>query len=277
MDGTLCARHLKRYADSGFPVFVAESQGGEVVGEVEVWFDEEPAPFGRYAEVEMIVTHPDLAGFGIERRMLEFAAKKVIERGYRSLDISPEHSGGSYRLLEELGFRSIWDTRCFRASVEDIAEPKAKYRCRRISTDYDIEAKGTIPLCHYEPSRFHWENRLGDGMAYSKRVHSMLVQKMFRGRVELKSLGKGFVLLIERWRFLHDTVHVEVWAQLDTRSLESNRAFIEGVGRAVTEIVSGLGVERFEFYAPWFCRDWLRGIGFEGGDERDLWMRRTLK
>jgi hypothetical protein len=49
-----CERHLKAYQDLGFDVWVLTRENDDLVGNIELWYDDEPEPFGRYAHMELL-------------------------------------------------------------------------------------------------------------------------------------------------------------------------------------------------------------------------------
>src|SRR3990172_6907432 len=57
MDPQLLSLHIRRYADAGGAVLVAE-RAETIVGSIELWLSEEPLPFGRYLDVEMLIPYP---------------------------------------------------------------------------------------------------------------------------------------------------------------------------------------------------------------------------
>ena len=279
MDEALCRRHLRRYSERRNRVYVAEEatggKRGRIVGETEVWFDYEPAPFGRYAELEMVITDPGSSSGELERQMLEHVSHDLSGLGHVNLDISPAHSGGNLQLLEKLGFRPIWDTRCFTGRPDRIERCDETVRLGRFSPDSRNRAGRTLQFCHYEPLGFAWGNRFND-QYLSKKMHARFFEPLFKKQVRLENLGRNFSLLVERLGFHDDEVRAFVWAQTDGEHLKRDTDFVRKVATATSEIVRDLGIEKFQFYAPWFCAEELERLGFRDGKVKDLWLRKDL-
>ncbi|NJE30809.1 GNAT family N-acetyltransferase [Thermococcus sp. 18S1] len=84
-------------------VAVAELDG-EIVGEMEVLFSEEPIN-GRLmpiAHIDVIEVHPDYRSRGIGRALIEFVEEIARERGARLLTVQPDDT--ARRFYEKLGF-----------------------------------------------------------------------------------------------------------------------------------------------------------------------------
>src|SRR2546425_771753 len=134
MDLSLFRRHFHEYQRRGFPVLVAEERG-HLVGECEVWLDEEPPPFGRYAEVAVVASgSPPNAD--VERDLVTRAAERARKLGYGAIDLSPGHSGGG-RVAEGLGFVPLWDTRTYKAKVADVPRSEEEFTTRFLAGGFD--------------------------------------------------------------------------------------------------------------------------------------------
>jgi len=165
MDLSLFRRHLHEHQTRGFPVIVAED-GGRIVGECEVWIDEEPEPFGRYAAIETLQTgsppKPEA-----ERELVTKAADRVRKLGIHALDMSPGH-GGSDRVTD-LGFEALWDTRTFDAEIKAVPKPEGEFTARFLAGDYQ-EIALLSALDHREPARLRFETLTGPGPPRGSRA-----------------------------------------------------------------------------------------------------------
>ena len=267
MDLSLCRRHVHEYQRRGFPVLVAED-GGHVVGECEVWLDEEPEPFGRYAEAEMVESgsppNPD-----VERELLTRAAERVRKMGYAHFDLSPSHSGGE-TVAKGLGFRKMWDTRTFSAVLKDVPRPETEFAARYLGGEYG-DLAGLLVLNHREPARFRYETLTAlwpaermAGVNDAQRLIAMAVD----------ATGGRFAVFAVRRDWLDPTVaEVDVW--IDSAALKDAARLGEAFSIAV-EVARKLGTKRVTTYAPPSAAKTLRDLGFTGGDEPDPWLRRML-
>ena len=84
-------------------VAVAELDG-EIIGEVEVLFSEEPigGELRRIAHVDVIEVHPDYRGRGIGRALIEFVEEIARERKVQLLTVQPDEDARGF--YERLGF-----------------------------------------------------------------------------------------------------------------------------------------------------------------------------
>ena len=267
MDLSLCRRHVHEYQRRGFPLLIAEDRG-HVVGECEVWLDEEPEPFGRYAEAEMVESGlPPNAD--VERDLLTRAAERVRKMGYAHFDLSPMHSGGE-TVAKGLGFRKIWDTRTFSAVLKDVPRPETEFATRYLGGEYG-DLAGLLLLNHREPARFRyemltalWPAELMAGVNDAQRLIAMAVDTP-DGR---------FAVFAVRRDWLDPTVaEVDVW--IDSTAVKDTERLQEAFSIAV-EVARKLGTKSVTTYGPPSTAKVLRGLGFKGGDEPDLWLRQTL-
>jgi GNAT superfamily N-acetyltransferase len=78
-----CTRHVKAYLDLGFDVWLVVTEEGQAVGNVELWYDNEPEPFGRYGHMELLELLPDYLADKVEEWLLDKVEDRVRERGYQ--------------------------------------------------------------------------------------------------------------------------------------------------------------------------------------------------
>lgn len=267
MDLSLFRRHLYEYERRGFPVLVAED-AGRVVGECELWLDEEPDPFGRYAEVAFLEagSPPKEA---VERALLERAGERVRRLGYPALDLSPKHSGGE-SVAKSLGFRPIWDTRTFTADPKSVDPPEEEFKTRFLAGDYG-DLRGLLALDHREPARWRYETLSARWPA--AQVAGLPDATKLVG-VAVDAPDARFAVLAARREWLDPSVaEIDVWVDPPVARAPARLATIF---RISAEIARRLGAKRLETYAPPSAAKALKGIGFRGGGKADPWMRRTL-
>src|SRR6266545_1755723 len=133
MELSLFRRHFHELQGRGFPVIVAE-EGGKIVGACELWLDEEPAPFGRYAAV-MVLATGTRPNRDVERELLERAVEKARKLGYTSLDLPPRAVGGENAKGVSGGI-SLWETRRFDADLADVPPPEEEFATKFLAADY---------------------------------------------------------------------------------------------------------------------------------------------
>lgn len=267
MDLSLFRRHLHEYQSRGYPVFVAEDRG-RIVGECEVWLDEEPGPFGRYAEVEIVETGPP-PDPNVERELILRAAEKVRKMGYAAIDLSPQHSGGE-SVAEELGFRALWDTREFTANLADIEKPEEEFETRFLTGAYaDLEKM--LALNHREPGRLRYEILTARWPAVAvtgAQDATTLIE------VAVRAGDFRFAVVGSRREWLaSDVAELDLWMDpADVRKASRVRlGFSIGV-----EIARKVGGKRVSAYAPPSAAKPLAQLGFGDGEAPDPWLRWTF-
>lgn len=268
MDLSLFRRHFHELQRRGFPMLVAEERG-RIVGECEVWLDEEPEPFGRYAEVEAVASHPEPSP-EVERALLRRAAERVRTLGYGALDLSPEHSGGG-DVAREIGFKPLWDTRTFAADLKAIPAPEGEFVARDFGGKYE-SLQGLLALNHREPARWRFENLTARWPAaqiagLSRRTAS--VERI----VEAPGLGPLAVVAARRDWLSPAVTEVDVYA--DPSNLKAARR-TRGAFTIAVEVARRLGPGRVETFAPPRAARTLRALGFSGGETPDPWLRWTF-
>ncbi|HKZ63969.1 MAG TPA: hypothetical protein VJ400_05965 [Thermoplasmata archaeon] len=265
MDLSLFRRHFHECQVRGFPVFVAEEEG-RVVGECEVWVDEEPEPFGRYAEVEIVEagSRPD-----VEHELVQRAARKVRKMGYPAVDISPQHSGGE-TAAKELGFEPLWDTRAFTAETAKVENPDIEFQTRFLAGGFrDLES--LLALNHREPARLRYEvvtARWPSAEFAGVRDATKLVEMSVQAR------GLRFAVVAVRRDWLDPgAAELDLWMEAKDVKKEDRVRRAASIG---TEVSRRLGAKRVTAYAPPAAADALNGVGFSGGDTPDPWLRWTF-
>jgi len=265
MDLSLFRRHLYELERRGFPVLVAE-EGGRIVGECETWLDEEPEPFGRYAEVARLASGSPLNS-AVERDLITRAAERAGKLGYRALDLSPRHSGGG-SVARDLGFERLWDTRTFAADVARVPRPDEEFRTKFLTGDY-AALHGLLPLNHGEPARWRFETLTA--LWPAAQVASLQDAQKLLAVTVMPEKTPSFAVLAVRREWLDPAVaEIDVW--LEPRNLKMERT-IAAMFRIAVEVARKLGTRRVETYAPPPASKALKGLGFSGGGTEDPWLR----
>ena len=84
MHAYYCERHLKAYQDLGFDVWIVLAEDGEFVGNVELWYDHEPEPFGCYGHIELLELLAEVFTDEIEEWLIQKSEEKAIDRDARA-------------------------------------------------------------------------------------------------------------------------------------------------------------------------------------------------
>ena len=100
------AIHLNNLLLDNQLVAVAELDG-KIIGEVEVFFSEEPigGKLRRIAHVDVIEVHPDFRGRGVGRALIGFVEEVARERKAQLLTAQPDE--GARGFYERLGFEAL--------------------------------------------------------------------------------------------------------------------------------------------------------------------------
>ena len=268
MDLSLFRRHFHELLRRGFPVIVAEGRG-KILGECEVWLDDEPPPFGRYAAVTTLESGspPDR---DVERELLARAEDKARKLGYATLDLCARSPGGE-PAAEALGFAPLWDTRTFQTDLADVPAPEEEFATKFLAAEYG-DLGGLLRLDHREPARWRFETLVGvwpaaqvAGLADATKLVAVTVRP---------DQGAGFAVLAARRAWRDPPVgEIDIWLAPPAvrRRSDVGRAF-----RIAAEIARKLGVQRAETNAPPSASSALQGLGFAMGDTPSVWRRRSF-
>ncbi len=270
MDINLCRRHLHEYITRGFPVFVAE-EAGKIVGECELWLGEEVAPFGKYAEIEMLISSEDADRVEVEHALLDKSSNRCAKLGLRSLDASPKQTCGTID-FRKLGFKEIWDTRECSIELVKIEEPDFDFTIEPIQLD-DAIASQLISWDHREPSRLRLEVMAGDWppmkLAYTERHEKRVVARIKVGSKKLEFLFIGWS---PEW-MPRPTTWVSIWSPA---SVIRKKSQVHTVIKATVTAVERLGKNVLTIFVPKQMLPAMRELGFEGGEESNPWLRKSI-
>ncbi len=270
MDINLCRRHLHEYITRGFPVFVAE-EAGKIVGGCELWFGEEIAPFGKYAELEMLISSEDANRIEVEHALLDKCMNRCAKTGFKSLDVSPNQTGGTID-FKKFGFKEIWDTRECSMQLARMEEPDFDFTVVPIQLDDDIASK-LVSWDHREPSRLRLEVMSGYWppmkLAYMNRHEKRVVARVKIGINKLEFLVVGWS---PDW-MPRPTTWVSIWSPA---SVIRRKSSIHMVIKAVAAAVERLGKNVLIIFVPKQTLPTMRELGFEGGEVSNPWLRKRI-
>jgi len=132
-----CREHTEWMLSLGNPPQVAVADG-RVVAEMQVWWGEDVAEFGRSLDVSTIYVHPDWQRRGVGTALTEHAAAMAAARGCACVTVCYDESAeGFYR---NLGFVDGIELMCFRL---DITRNEAPASARRAP----VTLAGLQPPC----------------------------------------------------------------------------------------------------------------------------------
>jgi hypothetical protein len=212
MHGYFCERHLKAYHELGFDVWIVVTSQDEFVGNVELWYDDEPEPFGRYGHIELLELLPEFFTDEVEEWLIQKAEERAAERGYRRFWCNPEGSGGSPHILRKRGYEEVWQSA--QVLLKEPARLSAPaHQISKLSGDYGIEAAHLLALNHREAAGFRWR--------YLWRVELDPAAAdwptdaaFWAGKVEFPESRGGICLVtVWRWYAAPRLAHVDLWVE----------------------------------------------------------------
>ena len=265
MDPQLLSLHIRRYADAGGAVLVAE-RAETIVGSIELWPSEEPLPFGRYLDVEMLVAYPP-GHEVIERALIDAALREAQARDLRALDIAPLHSGGSEPFLTRLGFLVLTEHRTVHLATD--RRPKAPdYSVLNTAPAY-ADLREFLAVNHREPAGF----RVGSlGNAWASGLLKD-VSHPYSGLLQVGVFPIGVTGRICIW-LPEQEAEVDLW--VPTKALGNLPWFLTAMSAAIDYVAKHHRIALFRATVAAHLVDSLRALGFEGGDEPDPWLRNHL-
>ena len=150
-----CKQHLQVYSNLGWDCWVVVRNQGEIIGNVEICYSQEPEPFGRYGHLELLELNAKFSGDAIEDWILDQCEKRASARGYTRFWCRPEGSGGSRQLLEHRGYIEVWRNAWLTISALDRVQPPPFHEFR-LKGEYDQEAVHLLALGHRESAEYRW-------------------------------------------------------------------------------------------------------------------------
>ena len=265
MDPRLLALHVRRIAEAGGAVLVAE-RGGAVVGEGELWPAEEPLPIGAYLDIGTLITK-DPGDAGAERALLEAALREARRRDLRALDIAPLHAGGDPERLTEAGFRVLLEHRTVHLPADRRPTPPAYSVLNTAPAVADL--RDFLALDHREPPAVRFGN-LGNGWAEGLLKD---VSQPFGGRLRVDLADVGVTGRVCAW-LPEREVEIDLWAP--TAGVGNLPWLRRAVAAAVDYVARHHRAALYRTAVPMHLVPALKGLGFEDGGDPDPWLRRHV-
>lgn len=245
-----CERHLKAYHDLGFDVWIVVTDGDRFVGNVELWYDNEPEPFGRYGHIELLELTEDVFVDEVEEWIIQKAEERAIERGYQRFWCNPGGSGGSPHILRKRGYQELW--RSAQVTLQNLDQFQSPpHRVGKLLGDYDTEAAHLLAVNHREASGFRWRY-LWRIVLDTQWADWPVNTPFWAGHIDLSD-GKGGICLVTVWGWLSDppVARADLWVSPEliedvenTRcllSVAATQAAALGADSAVAYVPQGLG------------------------------------
>ena len=265
MDPQLLSHHLHRYSVNGGAVLVAE-RGGRIVGSAELWRAEEPLPMGAYLDAEMLITDPD-GDEGIEKALLAAAMREARNRDLRNLDIAPLHAGGDAKRLMDDGFVLLRDHRTVHIAADRRPSPP-DYAVRSTAPAY-ADLRDAVAVNHAEPPDYRLGNFGNEWAGGLLREWS----RPFGGLLRVDFTDVGIAGRVCTW-LPEREVEFDLW--VTTAALGNAPWFQRAAAAAVDYAAKHHRAARFRTTVMSHLIAPLRDLGFEDGDEPDLWLRKHL-
>ena len=274
MDEYYCARHLRSYFDLGFDVWLVVTAGDALIGQVELWYDDEPEPFGRYGHLELLELSPAYLADDIESWLIDQAESRARERGYQRFWCRPAGSGGSHHLLRPRGYQRLWASGQVTLRGLDRCQPGA-HLLSPLRGDYAAEAAQLLALNHREAAGFRWRylwrlilDPANADWPRGTRVWARQVQ--FPGHA-------GGLCLLSIWDWHSDPfeAHVDLWVRPELSANAANTLALLGVAAKQASV---LGARSLVSHLPKQLALDLSSANIESRslDEDDAWFMKRL-
>jgi len=265
MDPHLLALHVRRYADAGGTILVADGKKG-LLGSVELWPGVEPLPYDAYLDIEVLITQPpDEAA--IERVLIDAALREARNRDLRALDIAPLHCGVDDARLKAAGFRILTEHRTVHLRADRKPEPP-DYEVVSTAPSYG-DLRDFVALNHAEPASFRLGNLGNEWAAGLLRE----VSHPFSGLLQVDYAAVGVTGRVMSWLPEREA---DVDFSLPTRMQGNVPWFRRAVAAAIDYVGRHHRVALFRTTVPASLIDPLGELGFEDGQEPDPWLRKHL-
>ncbi len=262
MHHTYCANHLRRYRQVRGDVWIVETERRRLVGLVELWYDAEPPPFGRYAHIELLELADGFDSLEIENWLIGLAEQRAVTRGYRRFWCRPEGSGGDPRVLRTRGYREAW--RNSMVQIDDLVHarlPAHRVECMSATTLKDIG--GLLYLNHREAAGYRW-GYLWGAIRDPKTADYPSWDGLRAARVRLRSGGLGVcVVTTGTWRSSGGAVAVADLAVSPSRA--QDHQCVKGLLMLAANLAGELGARSVEACLPAALARHVLGGGIRKG------------
>jgi len=141
--------HFEKYAQAGNITLLAEDDDGKIIGFVDLWRADEPAPFGLSLNAECIDYRHEYYHLGIETLLLEEAEKVARAAGLHALDVGSNTASGDYPPLRRFGMQVFYEyddvlCRC----IPSAAPTGPKWKSRMVEP-HDADLSGLLKISHW--------------------------------------------------------------------------------------------------------------------------------
>ncbi len=269
-----CERHLKAYQDLGFDVWVLTRENDSLVGNIELWYDDEPEPFGRYAHMELLEVLPEFFHDDLEEWLLDNVEARGEARGYHRFWCNPHGSGGSPHLLLKRGYKPMWPN----------GQVTLLHLCRYdvppheafpLKGDYETEAAHLLSLNHREAAGFRWRY-LWRIVLNPQAADWPLGTPFWASRVNFRD-GKWGICLVTVWRWLNSppAARADLWVPAEWAN---DVAHIHRLLSISAQEAAELGAEMVVAYLPRALAGQLANDNIEEHalDANDVWYLKHL-
>ncbi len=269
-----CERHLKVYQDLGFDVWIIVCDDGEFVGNVELWYDNEPEPFGRYGHIELLELLPEAFNDEVEEWLIQKSEERAMEQGYHRFWCRPEGSGGSPHILRRRGYEELWPNA--EVTLRDLGQFRPPtHRIDQLRGDYESEAAHLLALNHREAAGFLWRYRWR--VVLEPLWADWPTDTLFwAGDVGLPGSGGGICLVtLWRWSYTPTVAHADLWVAPElVEDVDNTRSLLA----VSAEQALGLGADAVIAYVPPVLASALEGSNIEKHELElhDAWYRKML-
>lgn len=275
MDSTLLQGHMEDYFAHGDLLVVAE-RNGRVVGQADIRFEDEPPPFGKYVDIEMLIAHRDAQNQGVEEAVVKWTKELAKEGGYPSVDsctVSLECVGDEVERFGQLGFQIFRDQKMVTRDIGSVRKaevPLPSVSGERTLSEADfVSIRQLLLSTHVEPSRMTWY-KMFEGFAKSfrgERPPDLTEAKEIGFRRGAKLIRAVILIACSQWLQGQAELHVWVEPEYDRPDILSSL-----LGLAA-ERAMGLGAPFIRTTVPVGWVPWLE-LGKEIlGDIPTPWVR----
>lgn len=240
-----CERHLTAYARHGGEIWLVLAADDRLVGSLEIWYDDEPEPFGRYGHIELLELRPDFQQDAVEMWLIDFAEARARRRGLQRFWCRPVGSGGSLHLLIQRGYVPRWANAQVTLRQLHRFQPPP-HQLTPLTGDYASEAVPLLALNHREAAGYRWHYlwRVALDPANADMPRST---SLWGGRVQFAS-GGGGLLLLSQWPWYSEPAEarVDLWVAPESsadRQLAANLlavAAAQAAARGAASLISYL-------------------------------------
>jgi GNAT superfamily N-acetyltransferase len=269
-----CERHLKAYQDLGFDVWVLTRENDELVGNIELWYDEEPEPFGRYAHMELLEALPEYLNDDLQTWILDNVEARAKSRGYQRFWCNPHGSGGSPHLQLARGYKPVWPNgQVILPNLCRFDTPS--HALIPLKGDYKTEAAHLLALNHREAAGFRWRY-LWRIVLNPQAADWPLNTPFWASRMNFED-GKWGICVVTVWPWLNDppTARADLWVPVD---LANDVAHIHRLLRISARQALNLGADSMVAYVPRALAGQLVDDDIEERalDANDVWYLKNM-